>query len=96
MYSNPSLANTYMNTHTHTHTHTYINDMQEGLNSYIKLFADDAKLFRVIKSHTDCMELQRDIDKIHVWSKRWKLEFNAKRKLEIQCKEVSCDGNGKE
>ena len=78
MYSNPSLANTYMN----THTHTYINDMQEGLNSYIKLFADDAKLFRVIKSHTDCMELQRDIDKIHEWSRR--------------CKEVSYDGNGKD
>ena len=25
------------------------------------------------------MELQRDIDKIHEWSKRWKLEFNAKK-----------------
>ena len=57
----------------------YIHDMQEGLNSYIYLFADDAKLLRVIKSHTDCMELQRDIDKIHEWSKRWKLEFNAKK-----------------
>ena len=57
----------------------YINDMQEGLNSYINLFADDAKLLRVIKSHADCMELQRDIDKIHEWSKRWKLEFNAKK-----------------
>ena len=43
----------------------YINDMQEGLNSYINLFADDAKLLRVIKSQADCIELQRNIDKIH-------------------------------
>ena len=50
-----------------------------GLNTYINLFADDAKLLRVIKSQADCMELQRDIDKIHEWSKRWKLEFNAKK-----------------
>ena len=57
----------------------YINDMQEGLNSYINLFAHDAKLLRVIKSQADCMEIQRDIDKIHEWSKRWKLEFNAKK-----------------
>ena len=57
----------------------YINDMQEGLNSYINLFADDAKLLRVIKRQAYCMELQRDIDKIHEWSKRWKLEFNAKK-----------------
>ena len=63
----------------------YINDMAEGLSSYINLFADDAKLLRIIKSHEDCKELQRDIDKIHEWSQRWKLEFNAKkcRVLEI-------------
>ena len=57
----------------------YINDMQEGLTSYINLFADDAKLLRVIRNQNDCMELQRDIDKIYEWSKRWKLEFNAKK-----------------
>lgn len=35
----------------------YINDMQKGLNSYINLFADDAKLLRGIKSWKDCKEL---------------------------------------
>ena len=57
----------------------YINDMNEGLNSYINLFADDAKILKVVKSVDDCMELQRDIDKIYEWSLRWKLEFNAKK-----------------
>ena len=57
----------------------YINDMQEGLSSYINLFADDARLLRMIRSHDNCMELQRDIDKIYEWNQRWKLEFNAKK-----------------
>ena len=57
----------------------YINDMNEGLNSYINLFADDAKILKVVRSVDDCMELQRDIDKIYEWSLRWKLEFNAKK-----------------
>ena len=57
----------------------YINDMAEGLNSYVNLFADDAKLLKVIKSQEDCRELQKDIDKIHAWSLRWKLKFNVKK-----------------
>ena len=57
----------------------YINDMSEGLTSYINLFADDAKLMKVIKNKGDCEELQRDIDKIHEWSQQWKLEFNTKK-----------------
>ena len=57
----------------------YINDMAEGLSSYINLFADDAKLLKIIKSQDDCKVLQADIDKIHDWSIRWKLEFNAKK-----------------
>ena len=35
-----------------------ISDIQENLNSYINLFADDAKLLRVIKNYDGCMELQ--------------------------------------
>ncbi len=57
----------------------YINDMTVGLNSYINMFADDAKLMKVIKNQEDCEELQRDIDRIYEWSKRWKLEFNIKK-----------------
>ena len=44
----------------------YINDMQEGLKSYINLFADDAKLEKVVRGPDDCMELQRDLDKMYV------------------------------
>ena len=46
----------------------YVNDMTEGVSSYIILFADDAKLLRKIRNHKDCEELQNDINKIYEWS----------------------------
>ena len=42
--------------------------MQEGLKSYINLFADDAKLLKVVCGSDDCMELQRNLDKLYEWS----------------------------
>ena len=57
----------------------YVNDMTEGVSSYICLFADDVKLLRKIGNHKDCEELQNDINKIYDWSKTWKMEFNAKK-----------------
>ena len=67
----------------------YINDMTEGVNSFMSLFADDAKLLRKIESKEDCEHLQKYFDKIHRWSKLWKMEFNAKK-----CKvlKISCNG----
>ena len=47
----------------------YVNDMTEGVNSYISLFADYAKLLRKIRNHKDCEELQNDINKIYEWTK---------------------------
>ena len=49
------------------------------MTSYMNLFADDAKLMRVVKNIDDCRELQGDVDKIDEWSRRWNLDFNAKK-----------------
>ncbi len=57
----------------------YINDMPEGINSYVTLFADDAKLQRHIKKRKDCEILQKDLNKIWDWSKKWEMEFNVKK-----------------
>ena len=57
----------------------YVNDLPEGLSSYMSMFADDAKIMRHIKSIESCRELQEDLDKLHVWSQTWKMEFNAKK-----------------
>ena len=58
----------------------YVNEMTEGVNSYISLFADDAKLLRKIKNHKDCEELHNYINKIYECSKKWNMEFNAIKK----------------
>ncbi|MPC59400.1 hypothetical protein E2C01_053419 [Portunus trituberculatus] len=57
----------------------YVNDIHIGVNSYINLFADNAKLLRVLKTREDCLLLQEDINKTYEWSRKWKLEFNAKK-----------------
>ncbi len=57
----------------------YVNDMTEDLNSYINLFTDNAKIIKIVKDENDWKELQKDIDKIHAWSQRWKLEFNFRK-----------------
>ncbi len=38
----------------------YINDMTEGITSYISMFADDAKLLREITKEEDCIALNKD------------------------------------
>ena len=54
----------------------FINDIPNGLNSLIKIFADDTKAYRAMKTPQDQMTLQEDIDNIYNWSKRWQLGFN--------------------
>ncbi|MCD9088855.1 reverse transcriptase domain-containing protein, partial [Stenotrophomonas sp. SY1] len=56
----------------------YINDMDEGIESYMSFFADDAKLLRV-KTEEDCESLQRDLNKVQEWSRKWEMEFNTKK-----------------
>ena len=58
---------------------TYINDITLNLTSQIKLFADDALLFRPIKSEKDCKSLQKDLNALETWSKRWKMTFNTSK-----------------
>lgn len=57
----------------------YVNDMAEGVNSYINLFADDAKLQKHIRNKEDCEILQEDLYKIWKWSMDWEMEFNVKK-----------------
>ena len=57
----------------------YINDLGEDISndSYINMFADDAKIQRKIVNENSCKELQEDINKIKAWSEKWKMEFNV-------------------
>ena len=54
----------------------FINDMPDVVNSSMKLFADDAKIFKAIESFQDISTIQGDIDKLLGWSHTWQLPLN--------------------
>ena len=58
----------------------YINDMPNSvLNSKLKLFADDSLLYNNIKSDSDMLNLQLDLNCLVSWSESWQMKFNANK-----------------
>ena len=59
----------------------FINDLVEECEDYasIFLFADDAKLFRHIKTVADHLNLQQACDRLCNWTDRWLLPLNASK-----------------
>jgi exonuclease III len=64
----------------------FINDMPDVIDDHtsIALYADDAKVFREIKTYEDALKLQEQLDRIVHWSNQWLLKFNARK-----CKVIS-------
>ena len=54
----------------------FINDIPEGINSRIKLFADDTKIFNSACNHK---LLQDDLIILSKWSDKWILPFNVEK-----------------
>ena len=57
----------------------YINDIVMNIESTIKIFADDAKVYRKIRSFEDSAILQTDLDHLSEWSRKWLLKFNSQK-----------------
>ncbi len=56
----------------------YINDMPSvASNTDTALFADDAKCIKKISCSADARVLQDDLNRLHCWSNKWSLRFNA-------------------
>ena len=57
----------------------YINDLPEYITppTEMALYADESKLYRVIKSDDDVAKLQTDLNSLHLWSSRWCMKFNT-------------------
>ena len=53
----------------------YINDISSDIESEIRLFADDCVCYREIKDEKDTMKLQRDIDRLSSWARKWGMRF---------------------
>ena len=53
----------------------YINDISSNIESEIRLFADDCVCYREIKDEEDTIKLQRDIDRLGSWARKWGMRF---------------------
>ena len=57
----------------------YINDLPDTVESDSYLFADDTKIFRIIKGEDDKEILQDDFTKLEEWSGKWLLKFHPEK-----------------
>ena len=64
----------------------YINDLEIGIKSHIKFFADDTSLFSIVGDpNTSACELNHDLKLISQWALQWKMSFNPDpTKQEVQ------------
>ena len=57
----------------------YINDLPLCVGSKVRLFADDAYLYRSISSINDTVILQIDLDNLQIWEQLWSMEFHPNK-----------------
>ena len=53
----------------------YINDISSDIVSEIRFFADGCVCFPEIKDEVDTIKLQRDIDRLGSWARKWGMRF---------------------
>ena len=53
----------------------YINDLPNGITSYVSLFADDLKIVADVSNRSISNE---DLEKLNIWQKTWDINFNVK------------------
>ena len=53
----------------------YINDNSTDIDSEIRLFADNCVCYREINDTEDTLKLQKDIDQLGCWARKWGMGF---------------------
>ena len=53
----------------------HINDITSDIESEIRLFADDCVCYRELKNVEDKVKLQKDIDRLGSWARKWGMRF---------------------
>ena len=69
----------------------FINNMPKVIQCLVKLFADDAKLYQIIKRSQNRDDLQGDIGNSKDWSIIWKMLFNIKKCKHLHLGSVTTD-----
>ena len=57
----------------------FINDLEDGVNSTISVFADHTKPSRAITSPQDVETLQEDLNKLMGWETKWQMRLIAEK-----------------
>ncbi len=57
----------------------FINDLSDVVTSTVQIFADDTNIYRTVNDIGVEILLQEDLNKLHQWSVKWQLKFNAKK-----------------
>ena len=57
----------------------YINDLPEEVKSTVRLFADDTIMYMTMTSTNDAASLQRDLDNLASWEKKWQMQFHPQK-----------------
>ena len=57
----------------------YINDMDDEIMNQLLKFADDTKIFSIIRTDEEADNLQKDLDTLLNWTNDWQMQFNVKK-----------------
>ena len=57
----------------------FINDLPDNINSSVKMFADDTKVYTKSDHDHESKQLQEDLNKLQNWSDRWLLKFHPQK-----------------
>ena len=70
----------------------YINDIAEIIKCQLGIFADDTKIYSVIKSLCDVVNLREDLDRMQDWSRLWLLNLNSEKCKVMHIGRSLCSG----
>jgi hypothetical protein len=57
----------------------YINDLPRNTNSPTSMFADDTKVYEIVKHLANNIKLQGNITSLDLWCILWLMEFNSEK-----------------
>ena len=56
-----------------------INDLPDGLQGSVKIYAEDTKLYGKASTKDDLCSIQSDLDALMEWSNTWQMHFNTQK-----------------
>ena len=57
----------------------FVNDLPDWIKNSMRMFADDVKIWNVIRADAGDDSLQEDLNSLARWSSKWLLKLNSSR-----------------